>query len=119
VTLYPGTPYEYAATAAGLVFTAGACPLDADGVVVEGGLEAQTNAAMDNLFAALEREGSSPDRIVKSTIYVATDEREELVRAWELVEARLVPSRPPSTLVGVSILGWPGQLFEIEVVARA
>jgi enamine deaminase RidA (YjgF/YER057c/UK114 family) len=118
VTLYPGTPYEYAATAAALVFTAGACPLDAAGVVVEGGLEAQAHAALDNLFAVLERKGSSPGRIVKTTIYVATDDRDELVRAWDVVEARLAPARPPSTLVGVSVLGWPGQLFEIEAVAR-
>jgi enamine deaminase RidA (YjgF/YER057c/UK114 family) len=119
VTLYPGTPYEYAAAADGLVFTAGACPLDADGVVVEGGLEAQAHAALDNLIEVLEREGSSIDRIVKTTIYVATSDRDELVRAWSVVEARLAPTRPPSTLIGASVLGWPGQLFEIEAVARA
>lgn len=116
--LYPDTPYDYAASAAGLLFTAGACPLDADGDVVAGGLEAQANAAIDNLLAVLARAGSSADRILKTTVYVATGDRDELVRAWAVVEARLQPLRPPSTLLGVSMLGWPGQLFEIEAVAR-
>jgi enamine deaminase RidA (YjgF/YER057c/UK114 family) len=118
VTLYPDTPYEYAAAAAGLVFTAGACPLDGEGNVVAGGIEAQAHAAIDNLLAVLAREGSSAERIVKTTVYVATSDRNELVRAWNVVEQRLTPNRPPSTLLGVSTLGWPGQLFEIEAVAR-
>lgn len=118
MTLYPHTPYEYAAVAAGLVFTAGACPLDGEGNVVRGGLEPQAHAAIDNLFAVLDREGSAPERIVKTTVLVATSDRDELVRAWNVVEQRLAPNRPPSTLVGVTTLGWPGQVFEIEAVAR-
>jgi enamine deaminase RidA (YjgF/YER057c/UK114 family) len=36
------------------VFAAGACPLDAEGRVVQpGGLEAQAARTVDNLFAAL------------------------------------------------------------------
>jgi enamine deaminase RidA (YjgF/YER057c/UK114 family) len=119
VTLYPDTPYEYAAAAAGLVFTAGECPLDADGNVDPGGLEEQAHAAIENLFAVLAREGSSPEQILKTTVYVATGDRAELVCAWNVVEQRLAPNRPPSTLLGVSTLGWPGQLFEIEAIARA
>ena len=43
--IYPGAPYEYAAAANGLVFTAGACPLDVEGrVVAPGDLEAQAGA---------------------------------------------------------------------------
>jgi enamine deaminase RidA (YjgF/YER057c/UK114 family) len=118
VTLYPDTPYDYAASAAGLLFTAGACPLDSDGIVVAGGLEGQAHAAMDNLLAVLDREGSSVESIVKTTVYVATRDREELERAWSVVEERLAPARPPSTLLGVSVLGYPDQLVEIEAIAR-
>ena len=41
--LYPGAPYHYAASPDGgrMVFAAGACPIDEDGVVVPGGIEAQ------------------------------------------------------------------------------
>jgi enamine deaminase RidA (YjgF/YER057c/UK114 family) len=119
VRLYLETPYDYAAAAGELVFTAGACPLDENGDVVGGGLDAQAHAALDNLLSVLDRESSSIDGILKTTVYVATDDREHLVRAWRIVEERLAPARPPSTLVGVSVLGWPGQLFEIEAIARS
>jgi enamine deaminase RidA (YjgF/YER057c/UK114 family) len=114
VSLYPDVPYEYAASAGGLFFAAGACPLDEDGNVVPGGLEAQANRALDNLLAVLGGRA-----IVKTTVYVVTDEQAELVRAWGIVEERLAPARPPSTLLGVSVLGYTGQLFEIEAVAAA
>jgi enamine deaminase RidA (YjgF/YER057c/UK114 family) len=39
------------------------------------------------------------------------------VRAWRVVEERLAPARPPSTLLGVAALGYPEQLVEIEAVA--
>jgi enamine deaminase RidA (YjgF/YER057c/UK114 family) len=119
VSLYSGVPYEYAALGGGLLFTAGACPLDADGGVVEGGLEAQAQRALDNLLTVLGAEGLTPESIVKTTVFVASSDRAELVQAWRVVAERLAPARPPSTLVGVAALGYPDQLFEIEVVAVA
>jgi enamine deaminase RidA (YjgF/YER057c/UK114 family) len=116
MTLYGGTPYDYSATAAGLVFTAGACPLDADGVVVApGDLEAQAAATADNIVAALGAAGTTPDALLKTTIYVVARERGDLVRVWDVVAARL--GRAPSTLLGVSFLGYPDQLVEIEAIA--
>ena len=112
MSLYPDVPYEYAASAAGLLFTAGACPLDEDGKVVAGGLEAQAHRALDNLLAVLGER-----KIVKTTVYVVARGQDDLLRAWRVVEKRLAPARPPSTLVGVSLLGYTGQLFEIEAVA--
>jgi enamine deaminase RidA (YjgF/YER057c/UK114 family) len=109
LTLYPGVPYEYTATANGLVFTAGACPLDADGrVVAPGDLDAQAARAADNLFEALAEAGARPDDLLKTTIYVVGEERADLVRAWDVVSGRL--GRAPSTLLGVSFLGYPEQL---------
>jgi hypothetical protein len=32
------------------------------------------------------------------------------------VEEGFAPARPPSTLLGVAVLGYPGQLVEIEAV---
>jgi enamine deaminase RidA (YjgF/YER057c/UK114 family) len=118
--LYPDVPYEYAALAheAGLVFTAGACPLDSEGkVVAAGDYEAQTRQAVANLNAALEQAGSSLARVLKTTVYVAGGERRNLVRVWNVVEAAFAPARPPSTLLGVAVLGYPEQLVEIEAVA--
>ena len=116
MSLYPGVPYEYTATAGGLVFTAGACPLDETGhVVAPGDLEAQSARTADNLLEALAQAGAAADDVVKTTVYVVGEERGDLVRAWDVISARL--GRAPSTLLGVSFLGYPDQLVEIEAVA--
>jgi enamine deaminase RidA (YjgF/YER057c/UK114 family) len=117
--LYPGVPYDYAAVAppGAVVFTAGACPLDADGAVVApGDHRAQAGAALDNLLAVLADHGCGPDDLVRTTIYVV-GERPDLVRVWETIAAGLSPSRPPGTLVGVTVLGYPDQLVEIDGIA--
>ena len=115
--LWNGAPYEYSRSADGLVFCAGACPLDADGnVVAPGDLEAQARQTVENLLAALREAGVDADSLLKTTVYVAASDRSELVRVWEVVSSRL--GRAPSTLLGVSLLGYPDQLVEIEAVAR-
>jgi enamine deaminase RidA (YjgF/YER057c/UK114 family) len=114
--LYPGAPYEYTSTANGLVFTAGACPLNMEGrVVAPGDLEAQAGRAVENLLEALAEAGARPDQVLKTTIYVVAEERADLVRVWDVVAAPL--GRAPSTLLGVALLGYPEQLVEIEAVA--
>ena len=116
--LYPGVPYQYTATAGDLVFAAGACPLDEDGrVVAPGDLEAQSARSAENLLEALAEAGVGPDDVVKMTIYVVGAERADLVRAWDVISERL--GRAPSTLLGVSFLGYPEQLVEIEAVAAS
>jgi enamine deaminase RidA (YjgF/YER057c/UK114 family) len=116
VDLYRGAPYEYSAVADGLVFTAGACPLDSDGhVVTPGDRVAQATRCVANLLEALAERGASANDMLKTTIYVVADTREDLVAVWEVVEARI--GRVPSTLLGVSLLGYPDQLVEIEAIA--
>jgi len=117
MALHDGVPYEYTSTAEGLVFAAGACPLDADGrTVAPGDLEAQARQAVDNLLEALAEAGIGPHDLLKTTIYVVGEQRSDLVRVWEVVSERL--GRTPSTLLGVSLLGYPDQLVEIEAIAR-
>jgi enamine deaminase RidA (YjgF/YER057c/UK114 family) len=118
--LYADAPYAYAAVTPGdsLIFTAGACPLDGSGSVVGGGdHEEQARQAMDNLEVALHAAGATLAEVVKTTVYVVAEEGGELVRVWRVVEERFGRWRPPSTLLGVSVLGYPGQLMEIEAVA--
>jgi enamine deaminase RidA (YjgF/YER057c/UK114 family) len=115
--LYPGVPYEYTSTAGGLVFTAGACPLDAEGrTVAPGDLAEQTRCAVDNLLEAVAEAGVTTDDLLKTTIYVVADKQSDLVRAWSIISERI--GRVPSTLLGVSLLGYPDQLVEIEAIAR-
>jgi enamine deaminase RidA (YjgF/YER057c/UK114 family) len=118
--LYGGVPYAYAATASAgdTVFTAGACPLDEAGrVVAPGDIEGQARHAIGNLLAVLHTAGCGPNDVVKTTVFVASAERADLVTAWHEVEQVFGSAGPPGTLVGVTALGWPDQLFEIEAVA--
>jgi enamine deaminase RidA (YjgF/YER057c/UK114 family) len=118
--LYGAAPYDYAVVSppVPLVFAAGACPLDERGrVVAPGDVEAQTRQALDNLALVLADAGSSLERLLKTTVYVVASERAHLLRAWKVVEAYLAPARPPSTLLGVSLLGYAEQLVEIDAVA--
>ena len=117
MTLYDGVPYDYSAAAHGLIFTAGACPLDAAGeTVAPGDHVAQAERTVDNLLVVLAERGVDAGSLLKTTIYVVAAERADLVRVWDTVSPRL--GRAPSTLLGVSLLGYPEQLVEIEAVAR-
>jgi enamine deaminase RidA (YjgF/YER057c/UK114 family) len=86
-------------------------------VVAPGNIEAQARQAVDNLVIALAAAGSSADQVLKTTVYVVARERSELVRVWKVVEESFSAARPPSTLLGVSLLGYPDQLVEIEAIA--
>ncbi len=113
--------YAYAAVVAGgsqLVFTAGACPLDAEGATVgSGDVRAQAAQVMVNLEQALADAGASLDDVVRTTTYVASSARRDLVAAWEVVRDALTPHDPPSTLLGVAVLGYADQLVEVDAVA--
>jgi enamine deaminase RidA (YjgF/YER057c/UK114 family) len=114
-------PYAYAAVAppgARLVFTAGACPLDADGATIApGDVAAQAEQVMQNLRIALQAAGAGLEDVLKTTVYVASSDRKDLVTAWEVVSRHLGSHDAPSTLLGVSVLGYPDQLVEVEAVA--
>jgi enamine deaminase RidA (YjgF/YER057c/UK114 family) len=118
--LYSDVPYAYASIAprGSLIFTAGACPLDDEGQVVGvGDVRAQASSAVANLGIALAASGATFADVLKTTIFVASTERADLVAAWEVIEAAFGDHDAPSTLLGVTVLGWPGQLVEIEAVA--
>ena len=118
--LYAGVPYSYAAIAsAGTIFTAGACPLDQQGrLVAPDDIGGQIRHTLSNLFAALDAAGCGPEDVLKTTVYVVATNRAQLMTAWQAVEDVFGTDGPPSTLLGVSVLGWPGQLVEIEAVAE-
>ena len=65
-------PYSQAIKANGLVFASGQVALDpATMQIVEGGIREQTERVMNNLKAVLEAAGSSFDRVVKTSVFLA------------------------------------------------
>ena len=118
--LYPAAPYAYATQVASdaLLLTAGACPLDKNGIVVEpGDRVAQTRRVLDNLEAVLRQSDASIGDVVKTTVYVVARDQADLLTVWDVVAERFASTRPPSTLLGVAVLGYRDQLVEIEAVA--
>lgn len=113
--------YDYAArtdTGDELVFFAGSCPLDSDGATVaRADVRGQAVACVDNLRTALEAAGATVADLVHTRVLVATTSQADLVAAWEAYRDALAPHTPPSTLMGVTVLGYDGQLVEIEAVA--
>ncbi|MGN6131533.1 MAG: RidA family protein [Nocardioidaceae bacterium] len=113
-------PYAYAAVvpAGRLVFTAGACPLDADGNVVgPDDVSEQARQVVANLVEALHAAGAELTDVAKTTVYVASKWREDLSTAWEIVHHAFGDHEVPSTLVGVASLGYAEQMVEVEAVA--
>jgi enamine deaminase RidA (YjgF/YER057c/UK114 family) len=118
--LYADAPYAYAAVAppGGLIFTAGACPIDEQGQVrAPGDYVRQAERVMANLVTALAAAGAELSDVLKSTVYVATASQADLVAVWQVVQAAFGEHDAPSTLLGVSVLGYSGQLVEVEAIA--
>lgn len=115
-TLASRVDYAYAATASRgvrMVFSAGACPLDRNGEVVgTGDVAGQAEQAMINLSEALRAAGAGLGDVVKTTVYVASSDRDDLVSAWDVVRRHFGDHDAPSTLLGVTVLGYRHQRVE-------
>lgn len=72
---------------------------------------------MANLKTALGDAGAWLTDVVKTTVYVASHDRADLVAAWEVVSRAFGDHDAPSTLLGVAVLGYPDQLVEVEAIA--
>lgn len=114
-------PYASAATAppaSRLIFLAGACPLDDDGrTVAPHDYAAQAARCVETLSTALEAAGATLTDIIGTRVLVASVDRADLVTAWDVVHTAFGDHEVPSTLLGVTVLGYPDQLVEIEAVA--
>jgi len=69
----PGTtaPYSDAVRVGSMLYLAGNLGLDRDGKLVAGGITAETDRLLQNLKSALERNGSSMDRVVSCLVMLA------------------------------------------------
>lgn len=103
-----------------LAVLAGQCPLAHDGALV--GLDdivAQVNQVVTNATEALTAAGTSAENVVRSVIYVVSDDPGVLSNVWDrLTGSSLGPAfTTASTLLGVATLGYRHQLVEVDLTA--
>jgi enamine deaminase RidA (YjgF/YER057c/UK114 family) len=116
----PGYHHVTVVEAGRLAFLAGQCPLDRAGAVVgRDDLDAQVDQVVSNALIALRAVGAGPDQVVRSVIYVVTDDDAILGRVWRRFNASKLAAAftSASTLLGVTRLGFPGQLVELDLTA--
>lgn len=101
-----------------LLFLAGSCPLDEDGATVEvGDYRAQAAQCFANLRSALAAAGADLTDVASTRVLVASSRQADLVAAWEVIRDEFGDHDVPSTLMGVTVLGYDDQLVELEAVA--
>ena len=103
-----------------LAFLAGQCPLDRDGRIVgRGDVSAQVDQVVANALAALSATGASSRDVVKSVIYVASEDPTVLSEVWNRLTASPLGAAftTASTLLGVAGLGHRDQIVEIDLIA--
>ncbi len=108
-------PYSQAVKANGMLFTSGQIGIvPATGEIAEGGLVAQAEQVMQNLAAVLAEAGTSFEKAVKTTCYLA-DMAD--FAAFNEVYAKYFVGKPARSCFAVK--GLPkGALVEVEVIAE-
>jgi len=99
-----------------LIFCSGALGIDANFQLVEGGIAAQTKAAIANLQAVLAQAGATLSDVAKTTVWL-TDMAD--FAAFNAAYAEAFGSHAPARSTVTSALAIPGALVEIEAIACA
>ena len=108
-------PYSQAIVTGNLVFTSGQIPINPETAAIEAeGIEAQAEQVMKNLGAVLSAAGSSYEKAVKTTCFLA-DMAD--FAAFNEVYGRYFTEKPARSCVAVKTLP-KGVLCEVEVIAE-
>ncbi len=110
-------PYSQAVVSGGVVYTSGQIPLDpVSGVIVAGGIEAQTARVLDNLEAVFAAAGTSFAEALLVNVYlVSLDDFAVVNRLY----AERIGTAPPPARVTVQVAALPREaLVEISAIAR-
>jgi enamine deaminase RidA (YjgF/YER057c/UK114 family) len=116
----PGYHHVTVTDATRMVYLAGQCPLDKQGLLVgPGDLVAQVDQVLANIGLALASVEAGPEDVVRTVVYVVSPDRQDLAEVWaRLRDSPLAAAfTSASTLLGVAQLGFPGQLVEIDITA--
>ncbi len=115
-TVGPPRPFSPAVRVNGMLYLSGQVGTDSSGKVVSGGIKAETQQVMENLKAVLLRSGSSMERVVKCTAFLAD------MSEWGAMNEVYVTyfpadKRPARSAMGVNGLAL-GARVEIECIAH-
>jgi 2-iminobutanoate/2-iminopropanoate deaminase len=114
---FQGAPYSQAIKANGFVFVAGQLGFEPGNTEVVGpGIKAQTEQTINNLEAILTEAGSGLDRIVKTTVFLAS--LSDFQDMNEVYAGRIGDTPPARSTIEVAALP-SGALVEIEAIALA
>jgi 2-iminobutanoate/2-iminopropanoate deaminase len=86
-------PLSPAVRAGDFIYVSGQVPVNAKGVVVEGGIEAQTSQVMENIRAALRLADADLSDVIKTTV-ILTDADD--FAAFNKTYATFFPTEPPA-----------------------
>lgn len=89
----PTNPFSPAVRVGSILYLAGQLGTDSTGTVVKGGIEAETRQTLRNIANVLDKTGSSMDRVVKCTAFLA-DMKEW--PAMNVVYASFFPTHKPA-----------------------
>ncbi len=114
----PTAAYSHAVRAGDLLFVTGQLGVDpATGLLVPGGIVAQTRRVMENLKTVLAGAGTSLDRAVMARVYLANFAADYAAMNAEYA-SHFAPGRLPArTTVGVTGLAL-GAAVEIDLIVR-
>ena len=107
-------PYSQAVAVNGLLYTSGQIAIDPEtNVFVDGDVTVQTERVMQNLMAVLAEAGTSADKVVKTTCFLADIAD---FAAFNAVYGKYFTEKPARSCVAVKDLP-KGVLCEVEVIA--
>ena len=109
-------PYSQAVKSGGLLFLSGQIPLNQEGEMTEGGIEAKTRQVFKNIEAILAAENLNLSHIIKVNIYLTDINNFDAVN--QVMSSLFSPPYPARALVQVSALPKASEV-EVEVVAEA
>ena len=108
-------PYSQAVSVGNLLFTSGQIPIDpATGEIAGATIEEQARQSVANVGAILEANGTSFDKVVKTTCFL--DDINDFVAFNEVYARYFDENLPARSAVGVEALP-KGALVEVEVIA--
>lgn len=108
-------PYSQAVAVNGLLYTSGQIALDPEtNTFVDGDITVQTERVMQNLMAVLAEAGTSADKVVKTTCFLADIAD---FAAFNAVYGKYFTEKPARSCVAVAALP-KGALVEVEVIAE-